>query len=65
MLWLRLIDIFVRINILIIVMYILGSNHINQSYIFILGILGMFWILQPLLELLYYQNAKPNPSSKS
>lgn len=64
MLWLKLIDIFIRINLLIVIMYVLGTNHINQSYIFMFGIFGIFWIVQPLLELIYLKNEKPNSSNK-
>jgi len=45
-----LIEGFIRINIMIVVLFILGTNTPNQIYNIIVGAVGIIWIITPLLR---------------
>ena len=44
------ISMFVKMNVLIVTFYIIGSNTPNAPYTFILGLLGVVWIVFPIVE---------------
>jgi len=43
------IEAFIKINILIVTLYILGGVIVNDIYIFFIGLLGIVWIIFPVI----------------
>ena len=59
---LKSIEIFIRSNILIVVIYILATETTYDKYIAVLSFLGILWIIIPILNDIPHKNGKPNKS---
>ena len=48
----KALDMFIRTNIMIVIIYILSTETPYHKYIAVLGFLGIFWIILPIIEMI-------------